>query len=302
MIPAVAPQAASWLKIELGEAKYHPRLPVLAGEAVESLFAVDDEMGRTGEFRLFRGGDDWLLGAASVVTVAGELERTAEALYADLCKAARGWHLARIWNYVPAINGNGPDGLENYRAFCRGRSLAFEREHGTGFNRFLPSASAVGCGDGCLTIAFVASAIEPRHFENPLQVPAYHYPEQYGPRPPSFARATTVPRTGREPAVFISGTAAIRGHATVAPESTAAQLDCTIQNLRAIAQVCGLGPDLAAGRRARHFKVYLRDPRDCAASAAAFERDLFRAGDRVSYVQADICRAPLRIEVEATLL
>lgn len=301
MSSAVAPRADAGLAIEFGAAVFHPRLPVLAGEPVENLFGPVEESDANGGFRLFRR-DGWLLGAASVPVSPTTLEATAEKLYTGLLGAGRGRHLARIWNYVPEINDVGPGGLENYRAFCRGRSHAFEREHGAGFNRFLPSASAVGCRDGRLTIAFAASDAEPRHFENPLQVPAYRYPEQYGPRPPSFARATSVPRDSAEPAIFVSGTAAIRGHATVAPESTAAQLDCTVQNLRAISQACGLGDDLAAGRRARHFKVYLRHAEDCSAVAAALAETLLRPEDRVSYVQADICRLPLRVEIEATLL
>lgn len=298
---AAAPRAEAEYAIRFGEVAFHPRLPVLAGEAVEDFFAPAREAGEAGHFRVFREGG-WWVGAASVATTPAELEVATHRLYAELFAAARGHHLVRIWNYVPDINGAGPGGLENYRAFCRGRSLAFEREHGAGFNRFLPAASAVGCRDGRLTIAFAASDEAPQHFENPLQVPAYRYPEQYGPRPPSFARATAVPRGGGSPAVFVSGTAAIRGHATIAPESTAAQLECTLENLRVISRVCGLGDDLAAGARARHFKVYLRHAEDCAPVATTLESSLLRAADRVSYVQADICRAALRVEIEATLL
>jgi chorismate lyase/3-hydroxybenzoate synthase len=297
----IASLADAWLAIELGAATFHPRLPLLAGEPVENLFGAAESVGTAGEFRLFRS-NSWLLGAASVSATPAEIEVHARRLYAELLRACAAHHLVRIWNYVPDINGTGPGELENYRAFCRGRSLAFEDQLGAEFKVHLPSASAVGCHDGRLTIAFAASAEQPRHFENPLQVPAYDYPTQYGPRPPSFARATVVPRAGREPAVFISGTAAIRGHATMAPESTAAQLDCTIQNLRAIAGVCGLGHDFAAGRRARHFKVYLRHAEDLAEVARTLEQQLFHATDRISYVQADICRASLRVEIEATLL
>lgn len=301
MSSAVVPRADAGLAIEFGGARFHPRLPVLAGETVESIFGAAQEAAGSGAFRLFHS-EGWLLGAASESVTPEQLEQAAHDLYATLLAATRSRHLARIWNYVPDINGSGPGGLENYRAFCRGRSLAFEGEHGAGFNRFLPSASAVGSLDGRLTIAFAASKAEPKHFENPLQVPAYRYPEQYGPRPPSFARATAIPHDGAEPTVFISGTAAIRGHATIAPESTEAQLDCTLQNLRAISEVCGLGDDLAAGRRRRHFKVYLRHAEDCPAVAATLERTLLRPRDEVTYLHADICRAPLRVEIEATLL
>ena len=150
-------------------------------------------------------------------------------------------------------------------------------------------------------MVFAACPVVPRHFENPLQVPAYEYPGHYGPRAPSFARATVV--SGPESAtVFISGTAAIRGHATVAPHSTREQLECTLENLHAIAAACGLGPERGGGLGAtRHFKVYVRHAADQPMVAAILQERLLTRTDRVSYVQADICRASLLVEIEATI-
>jgi len=173
---------------------FEPGLRVLAGDPMEGLFNSARPIVRMGALALF-AADDWLLGAARVSTRAG-LEASALQLYRDIFQAAKGWHLARIWNYVPDINCHGPDGLENYRLFCRGRSLAFEEEYGTGSRTWMPSASAVGCEPAVLTVAFAASRNQPHHHENPLQVPAYNYPIEYGPRSPSFARATVVPGQG----------------------------------------------------------------------------------------------------------
>ena len=63
---------------------------------------------------------------------------------------------------------------------------------------------------GPLAIGFLAGRAVPRHFENPRQVPAFEYPAQYGPRPPSFSRATAV-KAGEGRWIFISGTAAVVG-------------------------------------------------------------------------------------------
>jgi hypothetical protein len=274
-------------------------VPVLAGDAVECLFADAVPAGHVGSLSLFQAGD-WLLGAATV-PVAGGLEDAAHKLYATILGATRGVHLARIWNYVPAINSPGPSGTENYRLFCRGRSHALEQHHGAGFKAHLPSASAVGSGSAHMTVVFAASPAKPRHVENPLQVPAYDYPETYGPRAPSFARATVVPGEASS-TVFISGTAAIRGHATVAPRSIGLQVVYTLENLGGISLACGLGAALGKGVAAsRHFKVYVRDAADRAHVAAVLERELFTPGDSVVYLRADICRAPLLVEVEATL-
>ncbi len=274
-------------------------LPVLAGETVEDLFGAARPAGQVGNLALFQAGD-WLLGAATVPLAVAGLEENSHQLYENIFHATQGRHLARIWNYVPAINEPGPAGLENYRIFCRGRSLAFEQHHGRGFNALLPSASAVGSKSAALTVVFAASSVPPRHVENPLQVPAYEYPGDYGPRAPSFARATLVP--GADTTVFISGTAAIRGHATVAPHDLPRQLTCTLENLREISAACGLGPDLdQGGHSTRHFKVYLRHAADQPLVAARLEAQLLRRTDRVSYVQADICRGELLVEIEATL-
>ena len=274
--------------------------PVLAGDGVDDLFSTAQPAGQTGALRLFKF-KDWLLGAASVPIAQG-LEGAAQRLYLDIFQATRGLHLARIWNYVPAINEPGPSGLENYRTFCQGRSLAFEQEHGAAFKFRVPSASAVGCHAPALTVAFAACLAQPQHVENPLQVPAYDYPREYGPRSPSFARATIV-REGSAATVFISGTAAIRGHATVAPDGIAEQLACTLENLREISRACGLGPTLdQGGRSMRHFKVYVRRAADQPLVAATLNEKLLGPRDRVSYLQADICRSSLLVEIEATLV
>lgn len=275
--------------------------PVLAGAPHERLFPATAPAGRAGGFVLFAGGD-WLLGAASLPGGAA-LEANTAQLYRDLFAAARGRHLARIWNYVPAINAPGAGGLENYRAFCRARSCEFEREFGPAGTRQMSAASAVGCDADRLTVVFAASRRAPRHCENPQQVPAYDYPPAYGPRAPSFARATIVAAERGTGDVFISGTAAIRGHASVAAGDTAAQVACTLDNLAAISRACGLGDDLARGRAARrHFKIYVRHAAEQAAIAAQLEGALLAPGDEATYVRADICRAELSVEIEATLL
>jgi len=299
-MPTVHTEAPS-LKITLGPQEagvFDAGVPVLAGAAGEALFGPARPAGRVGAVALFQAGD-WLLGAATV-PLATELEEATRQLYGNIFAATRDRHLARIWNYIPALNEDGPGGLENYRGFCRGRYLAYEQHFGSSFKALLPSASAVGARTSALTVVFAAAAATPRHVENPLQVAAYDYPDAYGPRAPSFARATVVP--GAESAtVFISGTAAIRGHATVASWSTRLQLECILENLRALGRACGLGPGLATGAGStRHFKVYIRYEADLPLVTALLQEKLFGPADHVSYLLADICRTDLRVEIEAS--
>jgi len=274
-------------------------VPLLAGEATEIIF---DEVHLSGEkdgFRLFcRGG--LLLGCA-LEPALPDLSVQVQRLYQRLIALSRGRHLYRIWNYVPRINAR-VAGLENYHAFCRGRSLAFEESLGPAFKRALPAASAVGGDDHHLAVIFAAGSTAPRQIENPEQMPAYEYPREHGPRPPSFARATVVEEAGRRYA-FISGTSAVKGHSTVAPGALREQLVCTLDNLRLISQAIGLGDAFSAGKSlARHFKIYLRRAGDLAAVRTALEAVLLRPGDRVTYLRADICRAELNLEIEAALV
>jgi hypothetical protein len=127
------------------------------------------------------------------------------------------------------------------------------------------------------------------------------YPAEHGPRAPSFARAT-VAREGRRAWVFISGTSAIKGHETIAPGDLKGQLACTLDNLRLMSRKAGLGDDLGAGVGAqRQFKVYLRHDSDLTSARESLERSLLHPGDVVTYLHAEICRAALNIEVEATI-
>lgn len=274
-------------------------LPLLAGDASECIFPRAFATGESHGFAL-HGTGQLVLGCA-VQRINGPLQEVTRDLYARLLAASAGRSLYRIWNYVPAINAT-VAGLENYHAFCAGRSEAFETAYGREFKRALPAASAVGSEGETLAVAFVAGPATARHVENSEQVPAYEYPPEHGFRPPCFSRATVASNLGRA-LVFISGTAAIKGHVTVAPDSLREQLDCTLDNLRIVGRTSGIGETLGADAGfERHFKIYLRHAPDLAAVEKRLARDLIRPGDRVSYLRADICRAALNVEIEATLV
>jgi chorismate lyase/3-hydroxybenzoate synthase len=274
-------------------------LPLLGGEPREALMHGVEPAGTEGGISLWRGPGG-IVGYARE-RHGGDLEAATGRVYAGLLRAARGLSLYRIWNCVPQINDDAPSGLENYRAFCRGRSLAFESALGNDFSRDLPAASGVGTADNALTVVFLAGPLPVRHVENPAQMPAYEYPPEHGPRPPSFARATVV-GSGKTVDAFVSGTSAVLGHETVAPEDTMAQLDCTLHNVALISGACGLGDTLGSGPSCRrHFKVYLRNPADRPAVEAELRRRLFAAGDQVSYLGAEICRAALNVEIEVAV-
>jgi len=280
------------------QSSLHVALPVLSGPSQECLLGDATQIPGQENFILLRQKN--LLAGFALARPGLDLEAAATELYQRLFTVCRGQHLYRIWNYVPAINVV-DRGLENYRHFCRGRSLAFEQHFGLGFKQLLPAASAVGSAVGPLALSFLAGSIEPRHFENPRQVPAFDYPAQYGPRAPSFARATVITHQAVRQ-IMISGTAAIIGHESVATGDLDRQLDCTLENMRLIGANAGAGKTLGAGQGwTRSFKVYIRHPADLARITSWLARDLLQPGDTVHYLQADICRTDLLVEIEAVL-
>lgn len=194
-------------------------------------------------------------------------------------------YFLRMWNHVGDINAH-DEGRERYQLFCAGRYDAFASA-GYHLSTDLPSASAVGMRGRGLMTYFLAAREPGVQVENPRQVAAYFYPAQYGPKSPSFSRATVWRDT-----VFVSGTSSVVGHATVHQGDVAAQLDETLRNIEVVVARALSGGTLANVIAA---KTYIRRPEDTALIAerlaTVFPRNLF--------VEADICRADLLLEIEA---
>jgi enamine deaminase RidA (YjgF/YER057c/UK114 family) len=203
----------------------------------------------------------------------------------------------RFWNYFPDINQMS-HGLERYRQFNLGRQDAFGR-HGYVEADGFPAACALGSSQGPLCVAFLAGQAAPHRIENPRQVSAYHYPEQYGPRTPLFSRATLM-RSMHEDVLLISGTASVVGHATLHPDNVAAQARETIANIGAVLAEANRVSRRAAFRLPDlSCRVYVRNAADLPQVQAALTQSA-GATLNAAYLQADICRKDLLLEIEAT--
>ena len=261
----------------------------------------------------FRSNSDMLFGCIAVTEApachlpAGggpqhsALHQATTQAYRQICAtlAAEGYpHLLRVWNYLPDINRDS-HGTERYRQFNSARQQVL-RECGRALTGKVPAASALGAtSDSPLVVYFLAGRTAPTFLENPRQVSAYHYPRQYGSHSPVFSRATLLRQSGGL-ALFISGTASIVGHRSLHAGDTAAQTRETLANIEAL---------LAEANRVAHgarfelgalaCKVYVRRPADLPVIKAELVAAL-GAGARVIYLQADICRQDLLVEIEAT--
>lgn len=288
--------------------------PVLDGATgVIELWATDSAVrqGSRGAVS-FRRTDEVLFGAIQLreadFAAGGEaadgcpdtpLRRATEAAYRQVFAllAEQGFpHLLRVWNYLPAINAEA-SGLERYRQFNVGRQdafLAFDRPHAQG----APAACALGTAAGDLTVYFLAGRVPVLAIENPRQVSAYNYPHRYGPRAPTFSRAALARLAGQE-ILFVSGTASIVGHQTVHAGDVAAQTRETVANIRAVLAKANRVAAQPWGVEDLLCKVYVRHPQDLAVVRRELEAEMTLRVAPV-YVQADVCRDDLLVEIEAT--
>lgn len=247
--------------------------------------------------------DAVLFGVVQVEEVPGVLLDTVTyRAYRQLLVQARALgypHLLRVWNYFPSINGES-DGLERYQRFCAGRYQALA-EGLSGFPRTLPAGTAVGTMSGPLSIHFLAARQPGAHVENPRQVSAYEYPRVYGRCSPSFARATLRPSfSGAQ--LLIAGTASIVGHASEHVGAPHQQTLEILHNLNVLlartAQLHGIARGQWQGRAL--FKVYVRHPEHF-----GMIRDVLTAllpsRTQVLYLQGEMCRRELLVEIEAVL-
>jgi len=163
----------------------------------------------------------------------------------------------------------------------------------------VPAACALGTASGGLHVAFLATRADVIGIENPRQLAAYHYPSQYGPRSPTFSRAGMV-RLGGQAMLFISGTASIVGHQTLHGDDVAAQTRECLHNIAAIVgEANRLAPDAGFRLDQLAYTVYVRHPADLAAVRTAMAEHLAAPVTAV-FLQADVCRAELLVEIEAS--
>ncbi len=203
-------------------------------------------------------------------------------------------HLLRIWNYMDAItSGDGDD--ERYRQFCVGRALGF----GTTPLRF-PAATAIGRHDGrrVLQVYWIGARAPGTPVENPRQVAAYRYPRQYGPQPPSFARAMLAAEGAALP-LMLSGTAAVVGHASRHAGDLDAQLDETLANFAALLDEARRhAPALPAGfGPGSPLKAYVREAADLPRLAALLAARL-PPGTPHLLLHGEVCRRELLVEID----
>ena len=248
-----------------------------------------------GYFRIRQGTEYAYLQACIKLDDRRQMRKLAFALYTELMDLVDELEMSRfvrIWNYIPEITvGEGDD--ETYRQFCWGRADALQ-------DRVLPAATGIGARDGwlrvgalCTTTEASAENIQITHLENPRQLSAYRYPRDYGPRSPSFARATLVqaPEHGTG-LLLLSGTASIVNHESQHAGDLNRQSEETARNINALLAT------LERPYSPLAVRYYLRDATRLQNALDCFKAD-FPSWPLPAFYSADICRAELDLEIEA---
>ncbi|OQW35408.1 MAG: hypothetical protein A4E19_01170 [Nitrospira sp. SG-bin1] len=205
----------------------------------------------------------------------------------------------RLWNYFPGINDH-RDGLERYQRFCMGRHDAL-LETLQDFPASLPAGTAIGTASGPLLIYALAGTHRARHLGNPRQIHAYEYPKSYGPRSPSFSRATIASVDGSTQ-LFVAGTASVVGHASQHTGSTEAQTRETIENIRTLLRHATDAIDAGSfiDHHRANYKVYVRHKSDVEPIRHIIEEALLPKTQPL-FLQGDLCRGELLVEIEAVV-
>jgi len=208
-------------------------------------------------------------------------------------------HIVRQWNYLEEmldVRSTGCGDSQGYQAFNDVRSIAYGH---SAFPTGYPAATGIGQRVGGVTIELVAVDPGPRvtvaPISNPKQVDAHRYSEEVlvgdtseglpSTTSPKFERGKRMAADGAE-IVFVSGTASILGEETVGRGDVRAQTRTTIANI----------DEVLGGRTLTHLRAYVKRAEDIEAV-----REECRAGFGdipALYVQADVCRDDLLVELE----
>lgn len=231
----------------------------------------------------------------------GEHSKNAEKAYRNILQKFdfNIFRVVRFWNYIPEINEAG-ESDEHYKEFCIGRERAFRdfyKENGEVY----PAATGIGTSGYCLCIILLAVHIDVSRYsiENPRQIPAYEYPTKFGVSSPKFSRATCVQyKEGK--IVFLSGTASIIGSSSVYVGEIEKQLYITVENISLLLSKKNLlkySLNLEDyNMNLRYIKVYIKNWEDYQIVRAICEKFFDKA--KIFYMQSDVCRKELLVEIE----
>jgi len=224
--------------------------------------------------------------------------------------------VVRQWNFVEDITGRsglGPRPRQNYQIFNDIRADAYAR---AGLRAGFPAATGIGAAAGGFVLEFVAAsgaaAAMSAPVSNPRQTDAHRYSSRVlvggtGPgraprRTPKFERARVVLAAGTA-TCYVSGTAAIVGEAVAGRDDVEAQTRTTVLNIARLVAPANLRragvPAAALAPAFSVVRTYVKRAADIPA-VARIVRGAF-PGAPALFVEADVCREDLLVEIEGAV-
>jgi len=215
--------------------------------------------------------------------------------------------IVRQWNYIPGIlNVRDAEGkhLQNYQVFNEIRQKYYSTNV---FSDGYPAATGIGTRNGNYDLDFFAlksgPSVQKVGLSNPKQQNAYEYHQAFlvgdattGPikKTPLFERAKML-NIDDEKMIFISGTASIIGQETIGIGDIKCQTEITINNMQELI------PNLGDRKKIQYtyLRAYIKEEQDFQTVKAICESSFPDVS--VSYLQADVCRDNLLVELEGAV-
>jgi enamine deaminase RidA (YjgF/YER057c/UK114 family) len=218
-------------------------------------------------------------------------------------------HLVRQWNYIGNILSM-KKGYQNYQIFNEVRSDYYHRFRTI---KGYPAATGVGMKHGGVILDFCAVQANPaiiiKPIDNPNQVNAYNYGQQVlkgltdktkAKNPPQFERALLLANS-KYSTLFISGTASIIGQETIGKEDVEEQTIVTIENIKKLTNTERIGQLMSSQLLYREkislLRVYIKRQNDFSIAKQIIGSHFPQTP--AIFIEADICRDDLLIEIEA---
>lgn len=200
--------------------------------------------------------------------------------------------IVRQWNYIEQITGYDETG-QHYQSFNNARTTFYAN---TDWTEGYPAATGIGTNMGGVLIDVDAAVFHhPNAFtapiDNKLQIAAHAYSGKVleescqKKTTPKFERAKSLNIKGNR-LIYISGTAAIRGEESLKGVGLKQQLHITMDNIS----------QLTGNAYLTLLRVYLKNQEDY--DAAKQELESYQLDIPIFYLQADVCRDELLIEIE----
>ena len=212
--------------------------------------------------------------------------------------------IVRQWNYIGNIT-QVQNGIQNYQAFNDARARFYEKDDWKNFG--YPAATGIGTNVSGIGVSLIAiSGIRSIPVDNPLQIAAHAYSQSLlvggDKRTPKFERARII-KNNVGSNCFISGTAAIRGEESMNILNASLQTRQTIENINYLISAENLkqyGLNNGTKLEMNVLRVYIKKMEYLDSVKSEIEKTW--PGLPAIYLQADICREELLVEIEGTAM